>query len=87
MNRKRREASLSRQMAIARDVIGVHAIAIITAAELLAEASEQSTVDDWLLLIMAKTRSRYESISPEELQDCCDKITRNMYPKPDKESD
>jgi hypothetical protein len=80
---KRRRKVVPPVSPIVTNVIGIHAVALIIATELLAEASEVSTAEDWLMLIMAKTKHRYESMSAEEMQDCCQRIMRCAYPKSD----
>lgn len=64
------------------EVLGVHAVVASVAAELLAEASDKATADDWLMLIMAKAYSRYQEMRPEELQQCLGKTFRALNLEP-----
>lgn len=50
------------------EVMGIHAIAIIIAAEHLAQASSKATVEDWLTLIMAEAKTCFDAVGPEKLE-------------------
>ena len=54
-------------------VVGTHAVALEIAAELLAEASNKATQEDWLTLILAKAHTRYQEMNPEELKAALDR--------------
>jgi hypothetical protein len=47
---------------------------------LLAEASNKATANDWLTLILAKGRTRYEEMSPEQLQACLKQTINLLNP-------
>lgn len=61
------------------EVLGRHAVGIMIAAELLAQASRNASIDDWLALISAESASRYESMSPEELKQLLDRLEDAMF--------
>jgi hypothetical protein len=76
----RRRKVVNRKEAIAQNVIRIQAVALSIAADLLAEGSNQANAEDWLVLMMAKTKTRYEEMTEAEMQECMDRMTRAMYP-------
>jgi hypothetical protein len=59
-------------------ILGIHAVAIEIATELLAEGSDQATAKDWLTLIMAKAFSRYHEMSLSELQETINRLSDTL---------
>jgi hypothetical protein len=77
----RRHKVVNWREAIARNVIGIQAVALSIAADRLASNSYPVDAENWLALIMAQTKIRYESMTETEIQECIDRVTRAMYPK------
>lgn len=50
------------------NVLGAHAVALTIATQYLEAASGNATANDWLTLIMAKTKTEYESCSQDQLK-------------------
>jgi hypothetical protein len=66
------------------NVLGSHAAAIVIAAELLAEACNRRTVDDWLVLILVKGLERFDTSNPAQLRSLLERTMKalNQIPKP-----